>query len=121
MFEGGAHDLGVDLLRLTREQLRFGGDHIGARRDAKFISALSDLQRQRLGDDRVVQQLFQLILGAQLKVIGRQFGLRGQPCRGERRRIGLGGRDIALRGAPDAAPDVDVPVGRDARRISILR
>jgi len=77
MFEDGALDLGVDLLRLTREELCFGRDYIGTRGDAEFIPALGDLQRQGLGDDRVLQQLFQLILRAQLEIIGGQLSLCG--------------------------------------------
>src|SRR5580704_14224087 len=121
MFQDGALDLGVDLLRLTGEQLRFGRDHIGTRGNAKFIAALRYVQRQGFRFNRVVQQLLQLILGAQLEIISRKLSLGGEPRRSERRGTGLSGSHVALGGAPNLAPDVYVPVGRDARRISILR
>ena len=120
MFENGALNLGVDLLRLAGEQLCLARDHIGSGRDAESVAALGDLQRLGLGDDGVVQQLFQLILGAQLKIIGRKFGLRGQPRGRERRGTRLGGGHIAFGAAADPAPDVEVPIGRDARAVGIL-
>ena len=61
-----------------------------------------------LGDHGVVQQLLQLVLGAQLEIIGRELGLRGQARRGERRRARLRGGLVALDRAADLAPDVEV-------------
>jgi hypothetical protein len=75
VFENAALNLGVDLLGLAVQQLRLGGHDIGFGGHAEVIAIFRDLERLLLGLDDVVQNVLQLILGAQRKVVDRQFAL----------------------------------------------
>ncbi len=73
MLEDAALNLRVDLLRLAVQKLRLGSDDVGFGGHAEVIAVFGDLERQLLGLDDVVQHALQLILGAQLEVVDRQF------------------------------------------------
>ena len=110
VLEYAALNLRIDLLRLAVEQLRLGADDIGFGRHAEFVATLGDLERELFGNDDVIQEALQLILGAQFKVVGGKLAL-GRQCRCRQRGdTGLRRCAVALDGAANLAPDIQCPV-----------
>ena len=65
-----------------------------------------------IGLDRGVEHALLLVGDAQLEIVGGERRLRREPRGGEIGGAGLGGRDVALDGAADAAPEIGDPARR---------
>src|ERR1700688_1472685 len=120
VLENPALDLCVDLLRLARQELRLRVHDVGPRCHAEAVAAFRDFQRQGLRLHRIVEEFLQLILCTQLEIINRQFRLCGEARRGERGCTRLGRRTLALRGAANFSPYVQVPIGRHAGTVGYM-
>ena len=109
MLELRALDADVDRLRLGGLELRLGLGHVRARGRAGRIFVAGDLERARIAVGRIFEQILELVLHAKLEIGGGKGGLRREARRGEVAGTRLSIRDIALDGAANAPPDVDVP------------
>ena len=118
MLEHRALQRRIDLLSLARQQLGLCADDVRLRRHADAIAVLGDLQRLLLGRHDVVQNDLQLILGAQLEIVGGELGLRGQPRAARAAALACAEARAAFGRAADLAPDIDLPVSRESQRCS---
>ncbi len=113
-----ALDLDVDQLCLRAFQLRLGLQHVGALRDAGLVLVAHQLQRLLVVGNGPLQQRLLGIGDAQQEIGLRQRGLRRQQRRGQVGLAGLRARFAALDLAPYAAPQIDLPAGRQRCRLS---
>ena len=121
MLERRALDAERDLLRLRVLELRLGRHHIGLCGEPGVELVAHDLERLLVGGDGVIEHALLLVGDAELEIVARKRRLVGEPRCGEVRGRRLGGGDVGLDGAADAAPDIGDPAHRRRDRELVLR
>jgi len=107
------------VLRLRGFELSLGLGYGFLGVDAGFIESLGQIERLLVSDDGGIQQLFQRILPAQLKVVGRHFGLDREACVLEIGGAGLGARGRRFHSVADSSEQVRLPGGIKGSEYSV--
>ncbi len=109
MLELRALDAHVDRLGLGGLELGLRLDHVGLGRDPARVPVLRQAEELLEGGDRLVEELFLGVHGAELEVVLRQLRLEAQARRFEVARARLGAGLARLHRAANPSPDVELP------------
>ena len=111
VFELRPHDAQVRILRLRRFQLSLGLRHRFIGIDSGVVQGFGQVERFLKRNNRGIEQLFQIVLPAQLEIIHGHFGVSGEPDIFQVCFAGLCGRGLRPHRIAHPAPQIRHPGG----------